>query len=398
MQESLRNGLIDLLDSGLDSGVFISSAGFDRGIGFLDLGLEIGTIRLVASRLHSDHVDALFGGFNVGHGHTSSKKDFTFKSRIGYHTTNISKNQYFFSNIRNFSDTHYFRGGMSVQYRTDLAMEAAEKESDAYRAAQEWEDGGVKLFRLTVNETDAAKWGKPSGVYLTATVPPLTDNENELEEMARVIGKELGRLLPPDGTVLVVGLGNEAITPDALGPRTVAQVLATRHIPEELARSVGLDDLRPCAVMTPGVLGNTGVESGEMVAGVCRTVQPAAVIAVDALAARSLSRLGCTVQLSDTGIAPGSGVGNDRRALCRETLGVPVIGVGVPTVVDAETVAKDLTGERHDTTVSPRGTAMMVTPREIDLMIHRAARLVAMTVHAALQPSYSPLELLAIAQ
>lgn len=281
-----------------------------------------------------------------------------------------------------------------MQYRTDLAMEAAEPTSEAYRAAREWEENGVQLFRMSVNAAAAEQLGKPIGEYLTATLPPLTDDETLLEQAARVIGGELRRLLPSDGTVLVVGLGNEAITPDALGPRAAAQILATRHIPGELARSVGLDDLRPCAVVTPGVLGNTGVESGELVAGVCRTVKPAAVIAIDALAARSLSRLGCTVQLSDTGIAPGSGVGNDRRALCRDTLGVPVIGVGVPTVVDAETIVRDLTDEE----LSPHGTAMMVTPREIDLMIDRAARLLAMTVHAALQPDYSPLTLLAIAR
>lgn len=272
-------------------------------------------------------------------------------------------------------------------------MEAA---ADAAVGGEEWTEDGVSLFRLTADDAVARRLGKPPGVYLTATLPPLTDDEHALERQAQVIGAQLRALLPPDGTVLIAGLGNDAITPDALGPMTAARVLATRHIPEELSRSVGLTGLRSCAVMTPGVLGNTGVESSEMVAGVCRAVQPSAVIAVDALAARSLARLGCTVQLSNTGIAPGSGVGNNRRALCRDTLGVPVIGLGVPTVVDAETVAQDLTGSVSDA-VSPRGCAMMVTPREIDLMIDRAARLLAMTIHAALQPAYSPLELLAIA-
>ena len=273
-------------------------------------------------------------------------------------------------------------------------MEAA---ADAAVGGKEWTEGDVSLFRLTADAATAARLGKPEGVYLTATLPPLTDDEQALEQQAKVIGAQLQALLPPDGTVLVVGLGNEAITPDALGPLTAARVLATRHIPDELARSVGLTELRPCAVMTPGVLGNTGVESGEMVAGVCRTVRPSAVIAVDALAARSLARLGCTVQLSDTGIAPGSGVGNNRRALCRSTLGIPVIGLGVPTVVDAQTVVQDLTGAASDA-VAPRGCAMMVTPREIDLMVDRAARLLAMAIHAALQPAYSPLELSAIAR
>lgn len=281
-----------------------------------------------------------------------------------------------------------------MQFRTDLALEAA---ADAAVGGKEWIENGVSLFRLTADADTAARLGKPSGVYLTATLPPLTDDEREPERYARVVGAQLRSLLPTEGTVLVVGLGNDAITPDALGPLAASHILATRHIPEELARSVGLTKLRPCAVITPGVLGNTGVESGEMVAGVCRALQPSAVIAIDALAARSLSRLGCTVQLSDTGIAPGSGVGNNRRALCRETLGVPVIGLGVPTVVDAQTVAYDLTGASSDD-LEPHGCAMMVTPREIDLLVERAARLLAMTVHAALHPAYSPLELLSIAR
>ncbi len=275
-----------------------------------------------------------------------------------------------------------------MQYRTDLAIEAAEAV-----AGEAWEESGICLHRVHVDETAAERLGKPSGDYLTATLPPLTDDERLLEEAARVLGEHLRQLLPPHGTVLVVGLGNRAITPDALGPCAAAQVLATRHIPREWARSVGLSDLRPCAVVVPDVLGNTGVESGELVAGVCRHIRPCAVIAMDALAAGSLSRLGCTVQLSNTGIAPGSGVGNNRRALCFETLGVPVIGLGVPTVVDAATIARELGG-----TESASATAMMVTPREIDLMIDRAARLLAMTVNAALQPNYAPLELLAVAR
>ncbi len=278
-----------------------------------------------------------------------------------------------------------------MQFRTDLAMEAAPA-----AAVQKEHIQGMELSGLDLTAEEAARIGKSAGRYITATLPPLTDDEHELEKKAVVLGDRLRLLLPESGSVLVVGLGNEAITPDALGPRTASMVLATRHIRGEFARSVGLDDLRPTVVLKPDVLGNTGMESSEMVAGVCRIVKPAAVIAVDALAARSVARLGCTVQLSNTGISPGSGVGNNRKALSRETLGVPVIGVGVPTVVDAGTLARDLTGAVQES-VSPRGAEMMVTPREIDLMIARAARLLAMTIHAALQPTYSPLELLSIA-
>ena len=229
-------------------------------------------------------------------------------------------------------------------------------------------------------------------------VPPLSDNAASLEETARLIGEELAALLPEKGTVLVAGLGNEAITPDALGPRAAGMVLATRHIQGEYARSAGLDDLRPTAVLAPGVLGQTGVESGEIVKGLCGVVSPAAVVAVDALASRSLARLGCTVQLCDTGIAPGSGVGNSRKELTETLLGVPVVAVGVPTVVDAATLARDLTGgEESEVAVAPRGAQMMVTPREIDLLIGRASRLVAMAINAALQPAYSPADLCAAA-
>ncbi len=278
-----------------------------------------------------------------------------------------------------------------MQFRTDLAMEAV---ADA--AVQTQQKGGIEWTTLDLTVEEATRIGKTAGRYITATVSPLTDDERDLEKKAVLLGEALRQLLPTSGCVLVVGLGNEAITPDALGPRTASMVLATRHIQGEFARSVGLDDLRPTVVLKPDVLGNTGVESSEMVRGVCRVVNPAAVIAVDALAARSVDRLGCTVQLSDTGISPGSGVGNNRKALTRETLKLPVIGIGVPTVVDAGTLAKDLTGAEQ-AAVSPRGAEMMVTPREIDLMIARAARLLAMTIHAALQPTYSPLELLSIA-
>lgn len=287
-----------------------------------------------------------------------------------------------------------------MQNRTDLALEAALSygetlPSDARQ--QERREGNVTLTTLTLGGSSAKKLGRVPGDYITAQLPPLTDNDQELEAAAISIGGELRRLLPAHGTVLVIGLGNEGITPDALGPRVARMVLATRHIRGEFARSTGLDDLRPVAVLSPGVLGNTGMESGELTAGVCARIHPEAVIAVDALAAGSLSRLGCTVQLSDTGIAPGSGVGNNRQALNRELLGVPVIGIGVPTVVDAVTVARELTGQDGGETVSPRGAAMMVTPREVDLMIKRASRLVAMAINAALQPEYSPLELIAVA-
>lgn len=286
--------------------------------------------------------------------------------------------------------------------RTDLAIEAAADtdklgENDIRRT--ESDEGGAHITRLHIlSDRGAAALGKPIGQYITAQTPPLSDDETRLAAYAAAVARELTALLPAQGTVLVVGLGNRSVTPDTLGPSAADMVLATRHIRGEFARAAGLDDLRPTAVLTPGVLGRTGTESSEIVRGVCREVQPAAVVVVDALAARSVERLGCTVQLCDTGIAPGSGVGNDRKPLNREVLGVPVIGMGVPTVVDAVTLVREYLKEDTDAPADSEQPPMMVTPREIDLVISRAARLIAMAINGALQPAYSPTELIGVAR
>ena len=290
-----------------------------------------------------------------------------------------------------------------MQFRTDLAIEVADEAqhlTDEDVGKDTFREGDTCVTRLHIRTDRAARaLGKPQGAYITVEVPPLTDNEETLGKAAGLVANELTALLPAEGSVLVVGLGNRAITPDALGPEPADMVLATRHIGGEFARSVGLDDLRPTAVLTPGVLGQTGTESGEIVRGVCTVVHPVAVVVVDALAARSVARLGCTVQLCDTGIAPGSGVGNNRQPLNAETLGVPVIGMGVPTVVDAATIAREFSDRGEEAPdLTPRGAQMMVTPREVDVMIHRAARLVAMAINGALQPDYNPLELIAVAK
>ena len=290
-----------------------------------------------------------------------------------------------------------------MQVRTDLAIEVADEAqhlTDEDVGKDTFREGDTCVTRLHIRTDRAARaLGKPQGAYITVEVPPLTDNEETLGKAAGLVANELTALLPAEGSVLVVGLGNRAITPDALGPESADMVLATRHIGGEFARSVGLDDLRPTAVLTPGVLGQTGTESGEIVRGVCTVVHPVAVVVVDALAARSVARLGCTVQLCDTGIAPGSGVGNNRQPLNAETLGVPVIGMGVPTVVDAATIAREFSDRGEEAPdLTPRGAQMMVTPREVDVMIHRAARLVAMAINGALQPDYNPLELIAVAK
>ncbi len=284
-----------------------------------------------------------------------------------------------------------------MNFRTDLAIEAAQEHpADGRHVVHEQHQRrGVEVSHLQVLTSHGEGLvGKPRGRYVTVTLPALTDDETALTRHSEVVGRELSRLLPSQGTVLVVGLGNRTVTPDALGPAVADMVLATRHIRGEFARTAGLTDLRPVAVLAPGVLGQTGTESGELVRGVCREINPAAVIVVDALAARGLERLGRTVQLCDSGISPGSGVGNNRRPLNRGLLGVPVIGMGIPTVVDAATLTRDTVGRE------PHGEAagMMVTPREVDVMISRGARLLAYAIHGALQPTYSPAELTEVAR
>lgn len=281
--------------------------------------------------------------------------------------------------------------------RTDLALEFADLLLQTDLSAEEFAKkteyyDKVHLTYLHLRGERASRLiGKPCGMYVTAEIPSLSEAQDGWREVAQCIARPLRQMLPPAGTVLVVGLGNDAITPDALGPQCVRRVLATRHIRGEYARSAGLDDLRPVVTVECGVLGNTGLESGEMVRGLVETVRPCAVIAVDALAARDLHRLGCTVQLGDSGIVPGEGVGNSRKALNRKTLGVPVIAVGIPTVVDAATLISQWCDKPK--AGSEQAQQMVVTPREVDLMIRQAARLLATVINAALQPHYDADEL-----
>ena len=181
----------------------------------------------------------------------------------------------------------------------------------------------------------------------------------------------------------MVGLGNRAITPDALGPKVHDHTLVTRHLVEGCPEHFG--GFRPVAALSAGVLGTTGMESGELVQAVCRRLEPACVVAVDALASRSLKRLCRTVQLSDTGIAPGSGVGNHRAALDRASLGVPVLAVGVPTVVDGATLAADLLGTAELPPLG-EGRDLLVSPKDIDSQVSDLAKVIGYGIGLALHP------------
>ena len=190
---------------------------------------------------------------------------------------------------------------------------------------------------------------------------------------------------------MAAGLGNTEITPDALGPAVARGIFATRHIPKELTKAAGLDLLRQVSVITPGVLGQTGIEAGELIKAAAEKIKPAAVIVIDALAAQSGDRLFKTVQLCDTGIAPGSGGGNNRKELNRrgeiseKTVGVPVIAIGVPTVIDADTLSERLTG------ISPeKKSEMFVTPKDVDMLTQRLAKLLAEAINMFLQPETDP--------
>ena len=282
--------------------------------------------------------------------------------------------------------------------RTDLAVEARELAGGKVSGVdyKTYRESGLEISRLTV-KTDRAKQilGKDMGTYITIALPSLTDNFSSTDKRLAAIGGEIRRLLPVNGLILVAGLGNEEITPDSLGPKTALKVLATRHIQGELARASGLDRLRPVAVMNTGVTGQTGIETGEYILSVVKRIRPNAVVAIDALASRRLERLGTTLQISDAGISPGAGVGNHRTKINSETIGVPVISIGVPTVVDVRTLAGDLladTGESADD-LPALTKEMVVIPREIDLLTERASRLLGFALNAALQDRFELSEL-----
>jgi len=287
---------------------------------------------------------------------------------------------------------------LRYERRTDLALEAHElwrggaKENDLPGvASSEHETCGYQVTTVTVTDNASARaLGKPKGTYVTLDLRPYwSHGEDMLERAAGAVAAELRSLIADDSvrTALVVGLGNRAMTPDAIGPQVAEHVLVTRH----LMRDEAFASLTAVGVLVPGVLGRTGMEAVEIIRGAVRTVRPDVLIAVDALASRSLARVCTTVQLSDTGIVPGSGVGHRRRALNRLSLGIPVIAVGVPTVVDAATLACDILEEAGAGDVDPsalRGhsAGVMVTPRDIDAQIRELSRVVGYGIDLALQP------------
>lgn len=283
-----------------------------------------------------------------------------------------------------------------MNFRTDLALERCEnldKKSLKGIKMDVLKETGAKITRIEVLDKKGEETvGKPIGKYVTVEVTPFARHAQFIDDSLTAVSEEIRRIIPEKGSVLVAGLGNTRITPDALGPKCASMIFATRHITGELLRSTGLSGLRCVSAVATGVTGETGAEAGEIIKGVVQTVKPDVVITVDALAARNVKRLGATIQMCDTGIIPGSGVGNSRQEISKKTIGVPVVSIGVPTVVDAETLIMDCTGTEDFT--FDKSESMMVTLREIDLMIERAAKLTSLAINCALQPDISPEDML----
>ncbi len=297
------------------------------------------------------------------------------------------------------------------QIRTDLAMESSEAAGKipGVKIAS-WEEGGVVITEVVIeNEESAKSLSKPMGKYITLECEGVrTRDPMAYDAVSAILAEEIMRLLPPDenGTpALIVGLGNRMVTPDALGPKTIDKVLVTRHLLNELPDETD-ERLSNVCCICPGVLGVTGIETMESVKSIVSMVKPRVIICVDALSARASRRVGVSIQLSDVGIQPGSGVGNHRRAITKEELHVPVIAIGMPTVVYASTIARDALylmseGDADEDTLDQITKTlfeneigeMIVTPREIDEMIEDAAGIIARAINISLQDRLDPAEL-----
>ncbi len=283
--------------------------------------------------------------------------------------------------------------------RTDLAMEVHELHGEKSGIkVEETLKNGLKITEAEIfSDEGVTLSGKPKGKYITVDIGRVWEVEkSKFNEIAKTLSAEISALLPDgNGTVLVAGLGNREITPDSLGPRTVEKLLVTRHIEHldsELFTSVGFSSV---AAIAPGVLGQTGIESAEIIKSVCDAIKPRCVILIDSLASRRLERLATTVQLSNTGISPGSGVSNKRRALDSDFLGSPVVSIGIPSVVDAATLAYDLFEEYCGSEVgdfepiiekllkSPE-TSNFVTPKDNEVIARSTAKLLAASLNIAL--------------
>lgn len=297
----------------------------------------------------------------------------------------------------------------NFQVRTDLALEARESIGEAESSlrgvrVEEYymQKEDVRVTKVMIDTRNAAKaMGKPMGVYVTMEAPAMAEpDEDYHREISGCLAKELLQMLPKrreEQSVLVVGLGNREVTADALGPRVVDNLFITRHIVKEYGKAAySCDRMNLISALEPGVMAKTGMETAEIVKGVVAETAPDVVLVIDALAARSTKRLNRTIQISNTGIQPGSGVGNHRNALTEESLGVPVIAIGIPTVVDAATIVNDALErlleeeteevgyvDRHPLKL-PELNNMYMTGKDVDALIKRVSYTVSEGINQAL--------------
>lgn len=307
--------------------------------------------------------------------------------------------------------------------RTDLAIEAAAllnksqdeiSKIDGVEFKKEEKENYTVTTIKVINENGEREIGKQKGTYITIESPKIKENDdNAFNEVSNCLCECLKQImkLKNGATVLVVGLGNWNITPDALGPKVVSHLLVTRHLFEYIPEHI-TEDLQPLCAISPGVLGITGIETSEIAKGICDKVKPDLIIAIDALASRNISRISTTIQISDTGITPGSGIGNKRKGLTKEYFGVPVVAIGVPTVVDAATVANDTIEilcenlKNHQELTKNIGNILkitdndlryplikevlsdnigelIVTPKEVDVIIDEVSKIIANGINGA---------------
>lgn len=277
-----------------------------------------------------------------------------------------------------------------MSIRTDLAIEMVDEDAKSLPKGirrRLRKSSACSITEIIVTDAVAGlRIGKDKGRYITIETDRLSASPADFDEQVSNIAAEIVSLKGSDRrTALIIGLGNSDITPDALGPLVISQVIATRHLHDVLPDGHDLKKLNRVSAIAPGVLGQTGIEVAEIVRTLCDEIKPDCVIVIDALACSDVSRLGTTIQLTDTGISPGSGVQNRRKELSETTLGVPVIAIGVPTVVDMHTIVENITGNPPDKHLPN----MMVTPRDVDKLIERSARLIAYSINKAVQPMLS---------
>ncbi|MCR6513509.1 MULTISPECIES: GPR endopeptidase [Clostridium] len=312
-----------------------------------------------------------------------------------------------------------------INVRTDLAVEANEDYKKVHKREidgviineEEGESAKITEVKIT-NQEGSVKLGKPIGNYITIDMPELTMYDGDImDDVSEIVGKYIRKLVDMDSekTGLVVGLGNRQVTPDALGPKVTDSIMVTRHLKEVMPEAID-DDVRPVCTIAPGVLGITGIETVEIIKALVEKIHPDFVICIDALASRKIQRVNRSIQISDTGISPGAGVGNHRLEINENSLGVKVIAIGVPTVVHAATIANDSIDLVIDNLASyankdsefyklltkidkeeksilikeilnPFIGDLIVTPKEVDYVIDSLAKIIAVGINIAIQPN-----------